>query len=52
MAMRTNKHLPVDVVVWQLLTNERRLELMRECQIAFGKPNATDDLQALIESYA
>ena len=52
MAMRTNKHLPVNVVVWQLLTNERRLELMRECQIAFGKPNATDDLQALIESYA
>jgi processive 1,2-diacylglycerol beta-glucosyltransferase len=51
MAMRTGKHLPVDVVVWQLLTSEARLQLMRAAQEAFGKPNATDDLQELIESY-
>lgn len=51
MAMRTGKHLPVDVVVWQLLTNEARRDLMRKCQEAFGKPNATDDLQKLIESF-
>ena len=51
MAMRTNKHLPVDVAVWQLLSSEKRLHLMRSAQEAFGKPNATDDLQELIESY-
>ena len=49
--MRTNKHLPVDVAVWQLLSSEKRLHLMRSAQEAFGKPNATDDLQELIESY-
>ena len=51
MAMRTNKHLPVDVAVWQLHSSEKRLHLMRSAQEAFGKPNATDDLQELIESY-
>ena len=45
MAMRTNKHLPVDVAVWQLLSSEKRLHLMRSAQEAFGKPNATDYLQ-------
>ena len=51
MAMRTGKYLPVDTVVWQLLNNPRRLELMRSAQEMFGKPRATDDLQALIESF-
>lgn len=51
MAMRVNKHLAVDVVVWQLLNSKARLELMQQAQQAFGKPNATDDLQKLIESY-
>ncbi len=49
MAMRTGKYLPVDQVVWQLLSSPRRLQLMRSAQEAFGKPNATDDLQKLIE---
>ena len=51
MAMRTGKYLPVDTVVWQLLNNPRRLELMRSAQEMFGKPRATDDLQTLIESF-
>lgn len=51
MAMRTGKYLPVDSVVWQLLSNPKRMELMRLAQEAFGKPKATDDLQELIESF-
>lgn len=50
MAMRTGKYLPVDHVVWQLLSSPTRLALMRSAQEAFGKPNATDDLQKLIET--
>ncbi len=49
MAMRTGKYLPVDSVVWQLLTNAKRRELMIAAQEAFGKPNATAELQGLIE---
>lgn len=49
MAMRTGKYQPVDQVVWQLLNSRERLEMMKQAQQVFGKPNATDDLQKLIE---
>ena len=51
MAMRTSKYVTVDAVVWQLLSHPERRELMLKAQAIFGKPNATDDLQALIESF-
>ena len=50
MAMRTSKYVSVDAVVYQLLTSPHLREMILHAQAVFGKPNATDDLQALIES--
>jgi len=50
MAMRTSKYVSVDAVVYQLLTSPHLREMILHAQVVFGKPNATDDLQALIES--
>lgn len=51
MAMRISKYVPVDAIVWQLLSSTERRDLMLQAQETFGKPNATDDLQVLIESF-
>lgn len=50
MAMRASATQPLREVVWQLLHNPARRELMRTAQQTFGKPNATADVCTLIEA--
>ena len=51
-AMRANKTLSVGEVTGQLMMSQVRRELMSKAQEAFGKPNATMDVCAIVEEVA
>ncbi|MDR2514078.1 MAG: galactosyldiacylglycerol synthase [Christensenellaceae bacterium] len=52
MAMRATKTQPLDEIVAQLMLSPTRRELMRQAQQAFGRPNATHEVCALLEELA